>query len=115
MDLNICGGAYSLGAPIAIQDCINLYPEVEFNNRVILRRFPGLLAFCLSLGGPLRGLKEMNGTAYAVAGDILYSVSSGGVAAAIGTINGAARVSMATDGTNLVIVNGTTTGYIYNG
>ena len=115
MDLKICGGAYSLGAPIAIQDCINLYPEVEFNNRVILRRFPGLLAFCLSLGGPLRGLKEMNGTAYAVAGDILYSVSSGGVAAAIGTINGAARVSMATDCTNLVIVNGTTTGYIYNG
>jgi len=57
----------------------------------------------------------MSGVAYVVAGTTLYSVTAYGVTTSIGTIAGTNYVSMATDGTNLVIVNGTVTAYIYNG
>lgn len=119
MNLNIGGGAYSLEAPIAVQSCINLYPEVQPEGaveRVILRRFPGLKSFSASLvGGKIRGIKRMANVAYVVSGTTLYSVTATGVSTSIGTINGIDYVSMATDGTNLVIVNGTTTAYVYNG
>jgi len=118
-DLKICGGAYEIEAPVSIQDCINLYPEVEYpgsQNQIVLRRFPGLKTFSTpSAGNSIRGQQNMAGTLYVVAGRTLYSVSKAGTATSIGTIDGTDLVSMATDGTNVVIVNGTTTGYVYNG
>lgn len=118
-DLKICGGAYEIEAPISIQDCINLYPEVEYEgsqNRIVLRRFPGLKLFSTpSVGNRIRGQQNMAGTLYVVAGTTFYSVNEAGTATSIGTIAGTDLVSMATDGTNVVIVNGTATGYVYNG
>ena len=116
-DLKIGGGAYSLEAPVSIQDCINLYPEVEYEgsqNRIILRRFPGRKSFSALGTSKVRGMKRMSGTLYAVQGTTLYSINSAGTKTSIGTIDGSGLVSMATDGTNLVIANGTATGYVYN-
>ena len=118
MNLNICGGAYSIEAPVAVQECINMYPEVQqqgSQEQIILRRFPGLKSFSSFTGNPIRGMKRMDGVLYVVAAAALYSVSAGGLSILLGNIAGDDLVSMATDGTNLVIVNGTDTGYVYNG
>ena len=124
MDLKVCGGAYDLEEAVAIQECINMFPELEASGskaRIILRRFPGLKAFSTELvGKKIRGMEYMNGTLYVVADQTLYSVSSSGVTTSIGTIEQVGRVSMAhgwADDTSiysLVIVNGTGTGYVYN-
>jgi len=118
VDLNICSGAYSVKAPISVQDCINMYPEVEkqgSQSRVVLRRFPGLKSFMDLGGSPIRGMKVHAGILYAVASAGLYSVSVSGIAVFIGTIAGSDIVSMDSDGTNLTIVNGTATAYNYDG
>jgi len=118
MDLNICEGAYSVKAPIAVQECINLFPEVELEgaqSRLVLRRFPGLKTFIDFSGNSIRGMEKMGAVLFVVTGTSLYSTTSAGGSTLIGTIAGSNLVSMANDGTNLVIVNGTATGYVYNG
>jgi hypothetical protein len=57
----------------------------------------------------------MAGTLYAVVGTTLYSISSGGTAASIGTIAGSAPVWMTNNGTQLVIGQDGGTWYVYNG
>ena len=117
MDLNICGGSYSLEAPISVQETINLFPEVEkqgSQQRTVLRRFPGLKVI-VDIGKPIRGMKRMNGVLYVVSAGSLKSIDNGGNSTSIGTIAGTGPVSMATDGTNLVIVNGTKNSRVYNG
>jgi len=119
MDLDICGGAYNLKAPVAVQECINLFPEIEkmgSQSRRVLRRYPGLSTFVDISNGPIRGLRRVGGVLYAVAGTGLFSITSAGVASAsLGTIPGTEIVSMAHDGTNLVVVLGTTAQYTYTG
>lgn len=117
-DLGIAGGAYSMDAPIAVQECINLYPEMhmqEASSTAVLRRFPGLKLFSSINNGKIRGMATMGGTLYVVSGTSLYSVDNAGTATSIGTIAGTSLVSMAADRTNLVIANGTATGYVYDG
>lgn len=114
-NLNICGGAYKVKAPISIQDCINLFPEVEkqgSKERIVLRRFPGLKNWGTA-GSKIRGMEVMDSVLYVVSGTSLYSVTSTGTATSIGTVAGTNRVSMANDGTYLVIVNATNTLYVY--
>ena len=118
MDLNITAGAYNLEAPVAVQECINMFPEIEKDgsqSRRILRRFPGLKSVSDPSNGAIRGIKRMSGVPFAVAGDTLYSFDINGNSTSIGTIIGDGLVSMATDGVNLVIVNGGVTGYVYDG
>jgi len=118
MDLNITGGAYNLEAPVSVQECINLFIEIEKEGsqaRRILRRFPGLKLFVNIGNGRIRGMKTVNGVLYVVAGTSLYSVSIVGVATSLGTVPGSNLASMAHDGTNLVIVIGTTAQYTYDG
>ena len=117
MDLDITGGAYNLKAPVAVQECINLFPEVErqgAQSRRILRRYPGLKTFSNPSNGAIRGLRRVGGTLYAVAGTSLYSVDVFGTATSLGTIPGTAIVSMAHDGTSLVVVLGSTSQFTYN-
>ncbi len=118
MDLDICGGAYNLKAPVAVQECINLFPEIEqqgSQSRRILRRFPGLKSFKDLSNGSIRGMRRVGGVLYVVAGTGLFSITSAGVASAnLGTIPGTAIVSMAHDGTNLVIVLGTTSQFTWD-
>ena len=72
-------------------------------------------AFSLAAGasqsGAGRGMKVMNGTAYAVIGTTLYSISPTGASQTLGTIAGQ-RVGMETDGTQLVITTAATV-YLY--
>ena len=68
-------------------------------------------------GGVVRGLRNVEGTLYAVIGSSLYRVSSTGAKTLLGDIPGDGRVSMAhnqiTGGNELVIVNGSQ-GFVYN-
>lgn len=75
---------------------------------------PGLVQFSTCGAGPVRGMWNMAGVLYVVSGGSLYSVSSAGVSALLGgVISGTGNVSMADNGTQLCIVNGTN-GYIYS-
>jgi hypothetical protein len=80
---------------------------------------PGLVAFNTSLGSsPSRGLWAVNTLAqpllFTVHAGTLYSINNAGVTSIIGTIGTiTGNVSMADDGTYLVLVDGTS-GYWYN-
>lgn len=69
--------------------------------------------FASDTGTP-RGCRELGGVAYFVIGATLYSVGRGGSKTALGYIPGTQDVWMTDDGTSLIIVNGTNTGYYYN-
>ena len=80
---------------------------------------PGLDAFVTTLGGnPSRGLWAVNTLTtpllFSVHAGTLYSITNAGVTAVIGTIGTTTgNVSMADDGTYLVLVDGAS-GYVYN-
>lgn len=71
---------------------------------------PGLKPWASGMDGGIRGATEMRGTVYAVMGSRIYSVNTAGVPTNLGTIPNADDVSMANDGTNVVL---TTLGKIY--
>lgn len=76
---------------------------------------PGLSLFSSVSSLPVRGSHRMGTVLYAVVGTTLYSIDSGGVAAALGTITGTNPVRIADNGTELAIHDGGTTGFIYSG
>jgi hypothetical protein len=96
------------------QRCLNLYPEVDVlgtgkaGEVASLVSTPGLTTLLTLPTGPVRGTyTASNGTAYAVGGNTLYSVSSGWVATALGTMNTATGpVSMNDNGIELCLVDG---------
>lgn len=95
--------------------CINLYPELggsaqTAKNVAVLYGTPGLRLWLTLDGGGIRGCLRFSATvAVVVAGQDVYTVSSVGVATLRGTIAGAnAIVSMASNGTNVMIVAGNT-------
>lgn len=102
---------------LSAQRVVNLYAESEPENaksRVAVFGSPGLTAFATLGGGPVRGLHVMSGVLYGVSGATLFSVSSAGAVTTLGTgIGGLNRVSMADNGVQLVIVNGTS-GYVFS-
>lgn len=106
--------------PISAQRAVNVYAEKEPQDAktpVAVLSHPGLVTFATCGTGPIRGMNNFNGTLYVVSGGTLYSVSSAGVATAIGgTITGSGLVSMSNNGVaggQLCIVNGTS-GYIWS-
>jgi hypothetical protein len=125
--LPIANGFYtSKSLPISAQECINWYPninEVPALNQETLFGTPGLIE--LDSSGTVlnenRGAHEMAGIPYFVNGGILYKLTETvvvGVATYtlvnIGAISGTARVSMADNGTQLLVLVPGGTGYIYN-
>lgn len=64
--------------------------------------------------GVIRGGINCLGVSYFVSGTTLVSVDALGNRSALGSVSGGDRVSIATDGKSVIIVNGTTTGYFYN-
>jgi hypothetical protein len=80
-----------------------------------LFRDEGVAVLLFTGGQAIRGIKAMNGVLFAVWGTTLYSVDSAGSFTFYGTIAGSGRVSMAHNGTQLVIVNSSGTGYVWNG
>lgn len=82
-------------ASFGSEGTVNMIPEVSGSegtrSRTILRSHAGLTALVTGLDGPVRGIREMGGILYVVAGQVLYSVDSGGVATNLGTILGGNR------------------------
>lgn len=80
-----------------------------------LSPFPGLKPFGTTGAGLPRGFGEHAGVGYKVTGNTLYSFDSSGVATAIGTIPGANRCWMRSDGVALVIAYGIGKPITWNG
>lgn len=107
----------SKSLPLSAQRAVNVYAESEppeTKTQVAVFGVPGITAFATCGTGPIRGAHVMAGVVYVVSGNTLYSVSSNGVAEALGgAVLGAGPVSMSDNGTQLIIVNGQF-GYIYS-
>lgn len=125
MKVPIADGFYrSSSLPLDSQRCVNAYPVIKQTphfERQSLFGTPGLNSLSTSLTGLCRGGKEMNDVAYYVYGTTLYKVVRTVVNAAdvftptsLGTIPGSGGVSMAENGTQLMIVVPNDSGYIYD-
>jgi hypothetical protein len=103
--------------PVSAQRCVNAYLEVQPQDAkygAAVFGCPGIETFANVGSGPIRGLFEMGGVAYVVSRNELYSLSSGGLATLLGTgITGLNRVSIAGNGIEVIIVNGSL-GFVYN-
>lgn len=118
MKIPFVGPAY-LGRSVNMnaQRCVNLYPEVdnaEGKNVMALYGTPGLELFVAVGASPSRGTQTMGSNLYVVSADKLYKVAANGTYTEEGTLlTSSGRVSIANNGTQLMIVDGTY-GYIYN-
>lgn len=89
------------------QSLINLYPERNANGTVTLYGTPGKRLWAAIGGGPIRGAIAANGVAYIVSGSSVYSVTGAGVASSIGAVSSSfGRVSMASNGVDVLLVDG---------
>ena len=114
------GPTYTMDAlTFDAQRCVNLYPiisEIGTSKSVsALRSTPGYDLFATAGGGPIRGAKTAsNGRAFVVSGFDLYEINADGTATDRGNVlTATSRVSMAENGDQLIIVDGTY-GYIFN-
>lgn len=93
--------------PVSAQRIINYFTEAQpadAKARAVLLPTPGLKAFALLATGPVRGMREMAGTLYVVAGNGVYAVTAGGGVSFIGNVAEGGIVSMDHNGTQMVIV-----------
>ena len=103
------------------QRCINMYPELnelgtgKDKEVAALVSTPGLTRRVTLPTYPVRGIwTASNGEVYAVGGNKLYQLYSSWVATELGSLNtSTGRVSMADNGIQVIIVDGTD-GYYYN-
>jgi hypothetical protein len=115
--------SYKLPAPSASSArLVNCFaepaPKDTTLSGIVLRRAPGISAWggVATTSISVRGMHVMADVLYAVIGTNLYSVDSVGATTDIGDIPGTDRVSMADNGTDLIIVRPETSdGYHYNG
>jgi hypothetical protein len=116
----LTGGAYQARSLIAgAQRCLNLYAEPmpeQQGERSPAAHYPtpGLRTLVTLPAMPVRGIHTCtSGQVYAVGGSTVYAMSSAWVATALGTITDSLTtpVSMADNGLQLVIVDGTTGGW----
>lgn len=117
MQTPILGSAYTARSVNAADNrMVNLFPEVVpegGKQPAFLQRVPGLIRRTTVGAGPIRGLWEHAGNMYVVSGNMFYRVSSEYVSTAIGTVAGTGLVSMADNGTQIMIA-ADPAGYIYN-
>jgi hypothetical protein len=114
-------GVQGKSAAITAQNRVNCYIETEQEpdrTKLALIGSPGLTLFNTELSGPSRGMWAVNSLStpllFTVHRGTLYSINNASVSAvigSIGTIDG--NVSMADDGTFLMLVDGVK-GYYYN-
>lgn len=120
MEFSLVGPSYvDQTLPISVQDTVNWIPEIveaeDGRSKTVLRTPPGLAGFStLNLDG-CRGLYLMaNANAlFSIYGTDLYMLDSLGNMTFLGTVNGTNPVSMADNGSQLVMVNGAE-GYVWN-
>lgn len=119
MTLPIGGGFYqSESLPLSAQRCINWFPVLpqtaNAGSPINLFHTPGQLSFT-TLGGINRGQHEMGEINFAVNSNTLFQVNENKSKVSIGTIEGSGIVSMADNGTKLVIVVPGGKSYVYDG
>lgn len=118
VDYPAVGASYrSPSLPASAQRTVNMYPEAVQNGleEVVLHNFPGLNQLLAGSAGEFdRGLHLFQDKLYQVAGSQLYLVNSSYSRTAIGSVAGSDRVSMANNGTTMVIVTGGNE-YTYDG
>ena len=119
MTLPIAGGFYqSESLPISAQRCIGWFPAIPQTanalSKVVLFNTPGQKAF-VSLTGVNRGQHAMAEVDFAVNGNTLFKVNEDQSTVSIGAIEGSGIVSMADNGTKLVIVVPGGKSYVFNG
>lgn len=131
MDLEgFIGGAYLARSPNQnAQRCINLFVEGDAKPGTILTAknhergkseamllgTPGLALFCtLPAAGGVRGVyTASNGRCFAVCGNTLYELFAGNTFLARGTLTSSSGpVSLADNGVQLILVDGTAAGYL---
>lgn len=116
---NFIGGAYLARSPnFAAETCVNLYIEPgnpTTKSPAMLLGTPGLNLYCTLPAGSVRGLyTASNGRCFAVGGGTLYEVLAGNTATARGTLaTGSGPVSMSDNGLELIVVDGTSAGYLF--
>lgn len=119
---------YGVGA---YQRVAGSLPEVRLRNlfleqtpanqlaQVVLLGRPSLTEYAPVGDGPIRGMSQKDGSfggaIFAVSGTELYEIDATPTATLLGTIAGTERVSMASDDTRLIIANGTSSLYLWNG
>lgn len=116
------GPSYTLqSVNVDCQRCVNFYPEIndlgtgKEREVASLVPTPGLRLLLTLAEDPVRGVyTASNGEVYAVGGNKLYQISSAWSATELGSLNtSSGAVSMADNGTYLVLVDGTD-GFSYN-
>jgi len=117
--LPIANGYYeSDSLPISAQECTNFYPNIAQApalNQETLFGTPGLTQVASASDiSSCRGAHEMNGVPYFVIDGKLYSMSASYVLTDHGQIDGSGRVSMADNGTQMLVLAPGGNGYIYN-
>lgn len=133
-DINIVGEEYADdNRHWSSQHCINYLPVPAERSGTLtqwqLRQAPGLRPLVRIIqqhasegvpeveAGPIRGMREVEGKLFVVAGTTLYQISNSLVAIPYGTIPGVSRVSMAHNqrglGNELLIATGSA-GYVFN-
>lgn len=116
MPFPLLGGAKkNRSAASDAQTLVNMFVELDDEARGggALYGFPGLSEFADTGSLVCRGSHSMAGTAYVVNGNTLYQILSDGSEGALGSIGGTGPVSMADNGTQMLIVNGSQ-GYVYS-
>ena len=117
MQTPILGSAYvARSVNAADSRMINLYPEVVpegGKQPAFLQRAPGLTLRATVGTGPIRGMWVHGAYLYVVSGSTFYQVNSSFVSTVKGTVGGTGPVSMADNGTQIMIA-ADPTGYIYN-
>lgn len=119
MKIPFVGQAYeSRSLNVNAQTCLNLYPEIDqkdAKNVIALYPTPGLTEVVTAGLGPTRsdGIEFQN-SSYWISGGALEKIDSSFTVTEIGTLNtSGGNVSMAQNGSQLMIVDGTN-GYIYS-
>ena len=120
MQIPFTGGAYTGRSTNAnAQQCINLFPVVDkigAKDEVVLYGTPGTKLFSTLVAGEdysVRCMHVLGNYLYAVYGSTVYKVIANGTVTDLGDIStSTGAVFMADNGTEIIIVDGTDSGYL---
>ena len=121
MELQFAGGAYeTFSKNLNAQECVNFFAHIDQEggvSKLSLRGTPGLKEWCdTGHYAEARGAIAFNSCAYVVVGNTVYQVTDGALSTACTPVleTNSGTVSMATNGPQLMIVDGVS-GYIVTG
>jgi len=115
MKIPFIGGAYAgRSSNVNAERCLNFY--LEMGPQPVLVGTPGLTLQLTLDQGPIRGMIAFDDLIIVVAGATVYKIDSLHNETSLGTISTTSgRVSMANNGSHVLIVDGSTKGFYTNG